>query len=79
MVTVFTMGFSTIFPAFLKWCSWKLIEGFKVTMAEKWVKLPETNSKFAPKNGWLEYDPFLLGRPIFKGYVSFREGKALVF
>ena len=21
----------------------------------------------APENGWLEYDPFLLGRPIFKG------------
>ena len=29
----------------------------------------------APKNGWLEYDPFLLGWPIFRGYVSFREGK----
>ena len=21
----------------------------------------------APENGWLEYDPFLLGRPIFRG------------
>ena len=32
------------------------------------ITLPETNSKFAPKNGWLEYDPFLLGsRPIFRG------------
>ena len=29
--------------------------------------LPETNSKFAPKNGWLEYDRFLLGWPIFRG------------
>ena len=28
----------------------------------------------APENGWLEYKPFLLGRPIFRGYVSFREG-----
>ena len=28
----------------------------------------------APTNGWLEYDPFLLGRPIFRCYVSFREG-----
>ena len=28
---------------------------------------PETNSKFAPKNGWLEYKPFLLGRLIFRG------------
>ena len=38
--------------------------------------LPETNSKFAPKNGWLEYKPFLLGRPFFRGKmaVSFREG-----
>ena len=24
-------------------------------------------------NGWLEDDPFLLGWPIFRGYVSFRE------
>ena len=29
----------------------------------------------APENQWLEYDPFLLGRPIFRGYVSFREGR----
>ncbi len=29
--------------------------------------LPETKM-FAPKNGWLEYDPFLLGRPIFRGF-----------
>ena len=40
--------------------------------------LPETNSKFAPENGWLEDDPFLLGqfRPIFRGgklAVSSRE------
>ena len=27
--------------------------------------LPETNM-FAPENGWLEDDPFLLGRPIFR-------------
>ena len=27
----------------------------------------------APENGWLEDNPFLLGRPIFRGYVSFRE------
>ena len=27
--------------------------------------LPETN--VAPKNGWLEYDRFLLGWPIFRG------------
>ncbi len=33
--------------------------------------LPETNI-FAPENGWLEYDRFLLGWPICRGYVSFR-------
>ena len=40
------------------------------------VTIPETNSKFAPENGWLEDDPFLLAfRPIFRGEnVSFREG-----
>ena len=27
----------------------------------KLTRYPETNSKFAPRNGWLEYDPFLLG------------------
>ena len=40
--------------------------------------LPETN--IAPKNGWLEYYcTFLLGRPIFRGYVSFREGTSCFF
>ena len=28
--------------------------------------LPETNSEFAPENGWLEYDCFLLRLPIFR-------------
>ena len=32
----------------------------------------------APENGWLE-DYFPLGRPIFRGYVSFREGRFLIF
>ena len=38
------------------------------------VTLPETNI-FAPKNGWLEYDPFLLGFGLFSGAfaVCFRE------
>ena len=36
------------------------------------LTFPETN--IAPENGWLEYDRFLLGRPIFRCYVSFREG-----
>ena len=41
------------------------------------VTLPETNI-FAPENGWLEYDPFLLGYlGLFSGAfaVSFREGR----
>ena len=41
---------------------------------EFWCTLPEANSKFIPENGCLEYKPFLLGKPIFRGYVSFREG-----
>ena len=39
-----------------------------------WLKQgkgPETN--IAPKDGWLEDDRFLLGWPIFRGYVCFRE------
>ena len=41
--------------------------------------LPETNSQFVPKNGWLEYDPFLLGFGLFSGAftVTFREGRRL--
>ena len=30
------------------------------------ITLPETNI-FAPENGWLEYDPFLLGFGLFSG------------
>ena len=36
-------------------------------------RLPETN--IAPENGWLEYDSFLLGWPVFRGeLLIFREG-----
>ena len=28
---------------------------------------------FATENGWLEYDPFFLGWPIFRGCVSSRK------
>ena len=38
----------------------------------KLYTLPGTN--IAPENEWLEYDRFLLGLPIFRCYVSFREG-----
>ena len=30
-------------------------------------KDPETNSHFAPENGWLEYKPFLLDFGLFSG------------
>ena len=40
------------------------------------IRDPETNSEFTPENGWLEYDPFLLGFCLFSGAlaVSFRDG-----
>ena len=31
--------------------------------------LPETNSKFTPENGWLEYKPFLLGFGLLRGWI----------
>ena len=38
---------------------------------QKWriINLPETNidNMFAPENGWLEYDRFLLGPGLFSG------------
>ena len=37
--------------------------------------LPETNSSPLKMDGW--NTTFLLGRPIFRGYVSFREGRNL--
>ena len=42
--------------------------------------LPEPNSKFAPKNGWLEYY-FPIGMAYFSGAfaVSFREGNVVQF
>ncbi len=39
------------------------------------LKLTE---QFAPENGWLE-DEFPLGRPIFRGYVSFRVYNLLIY
>ena len=38
--------------------------------------LPETNNSPLKMDGW--NTTFLLGRPIFRGYVSFREGKPLI-
>lgn len=47
------------------------------------VTLPETNSKFAPENGGLEYKPILLGPGLRGRYITthpksqfFRWGKA---
>ena len=37
------------------------------------------SSEFTPENGWLEDDPFLLGRLIFRSYDSFREGICYFF
>ncbi len=36
--------------------------------------LPETNSEFT-ENGWLEYDPFLLGFCIFSGAILLVSGR----
>ena len=33
--------------------------------------LPETNSKFAPENGWLEDDAFLLGPGLLSGAKTY--------
>ena len=41
------------------------------------VTPPKTN--IALENGWLQYDCFLLGRLIFRCYVSFREGISFRF
>ena len=38
------------------------------------VTLAETNSEFAPENGWLEEEISFWVWPIFRGYVGFREG-----
>ena len=37
--------------------------------------LPETNSSPLKMDGW--NTTFLLGRPLFRGYVSFREGMSV--
>ena len=55
--------------------SHKMFEDFEVIYI--WELPPETNSEFTPENGWLEYERFLLGWSIFRGYVSFREGKTI--
>ncbi len=34
-----------------------------------WYPAPETNSEFKPENRWLEYNRFLLGRPIFSAML----------
>jgi len=40
---------------------------------ERYPKHPETNSEFAPENGWLEYETnFLLGNLKFSGAFAVR-------
>ena len=46
---------------------WEIMGVFLEPIAH--ITLPETNI-FAPKNGWLEYDPFLLGFGLFSGAMS---------
>ena len=41
------------------------------------ITLPETNSSPLKMDGW--NTSFLLGWPIFGGYVSFREGRSIFF
>ena len=53
--------------------TWAL-QGCQVSAGATVYTLPETNI-FAPEDGWLEDDPFLLERPIFRGYIGFKKGK----
>ena len=46
--------------------NWVFLNFKKKASPEK-MTLPETNSKFAPENGWLEYWGFLLGFGLFAG------------
>ena len=53
-----------------------MIESFKLSTAQHSTKLPLSQNKLlrkltakAPENGWLEYDHFLLGWPIFRGLL----------
>ena len=47
-------------------------------LGDETVTLPETNI-FAPKNGWLEYDPFLLGFGLFSGVNSLLVSGRVIF
>ena len=44
---------------------WSIRHDFRIHGTSQGNTLPEPKI-FAPKNGWLEYDPFLLGWPIFR-------------
>ena len=56
------------------WCKCMVIlRDFPKIMVNGFT-LPETNSKFAPENGWLEYEKSFWGPAYFQGWsVSFRE------
>ena len=47
---------------------------FRILPNSSHLTLPETHELHLKENGWLEDDPFLLGRPSFRCYVRFREG-----
>ena len=57
-------------PMVGRWLSFPFDDANKNT--GQTVTLPETNSLPLKMDGW--NTTFLLGRPIFRGYVSFREG-----
>ena len=61
---------------------WNHQQNDKLTWILLWeLAFPETNSKFAPENRWLEYDRFLFGTlSIFRSVlVSFKEGRSSLF
>ena len=59
-------------------CSKKLSRAKGSQLRNLRYTLPETNSKLAPENGWLE-DEFPFGMAYFQvRTVSFREGRVLL-
>ena len=55
------------------WCVDSSVAYWQGIWKTRVVILPKTNSSPLKINGW--NTTFLLGRPIFRGYVSFREGR----
>ena len=62
-----TPAVTKVFAGAMCESNWSSEEGFSKSLGVWGRTLPETNSKFAPENGWLEYDRFLLGFCLFLG------------